>query len=71
MKILQIQDIYELEMAKFMNACHHKRFPSVFNDYYKYSSLRHNHIKRSISNKNLCLQQMKMHRGQFFSFLTE
>ena len=29
MKILQIQDIYELEMAKFMHSFHHKRLPSV------------------------------------------
>ena len=29
---------------------------SVFNDYFKYSSLQHNHIRRAISNENLYLQ---------------
>ena len=51
MKILHIQDIYELEMAKFMHSFHHKRLSSVFNDYFKYLSLQHHHITRSISNK--------------------
>ena len=63
MKILQIQDIYELEMAKFMHSFHHKRLPSVFDNYFKYLSLQHHHITRSTSNKNLYLQQMKTHRG--------
>ena len=53
MKILQIQDIYELEMAKFMHSFHHKRLPSVLDDYFKYLSLQHHHITRSIFNKNL------------------
>ena len=68
MKTLQIQDIYELEMAKFMHSFH-KRLPSVLNDYFKYLSLQHHHITRSISNKNLYLQRIKLHRGQtFFSY---
>ena len=63
MKILQIQDIYELKMAKFMHSFHHKKLPSVFNHYFKYLSFQHHHIARSISNKNLYLQRMKTHRG--------
>ena len=63
MKILQIQDIYELEMAKFMHSFHHKRLPSVFDNYFKYLSLQHHYITRSTSNKNLYLQRMKTHRG--------
>ena len=62
-KILQIQDIYELQMAKFKHSFYHKRLPSVFNDYFKYLSLQHHHITRSISNKNLYLQRIKTHRG--------
>ena len=50
-------------MAKFMHYFHHKRLPSVFNDYFKYLSLQHYHITRSISNKNLYLQRMKTYRG--------
>ena len=64
MRILQIQDLYELKMAKFMHYFHHKRLPSVFKDYFKYLSLQHHHITRSISNKNLYLRRIKMHRGQ-------
>ena len=50
-------------MAKFMHFFHHKRLPSVFDDYFKYLSLQHHYITRSISNKNLYLQRMKTHRG--------
>ena len=50
-------------MAKFMHSFHHKRLPSVFDDYVKYLSLQHHHTTRSISNKNLYLQRMKTHRG--------
>ena len=45
-KILQIQDIYELKMEKLMHSFHHKTLPSVFNDYFKYLSLQHHHITR-------------------------
>ena len=50
-------------MAKFTHSFHHKRLPSVFDDYFKHLSLQHHHITRSISNKNLYLQRMKTHRG--------
>ena len=41
----------------------------LFDDYFKYLSLQHHHITRSISNKNLYLQRMKTHRGlTFFSY---
>ena len=58
-------------MAKFMHSFYYKRLSSLFNDYFKYSRLQHNYIKRSISNKNLYLQRMKTHRGQTFFFLLE
>ena len=45
MHFTKFQDIYELEMAKFMHSFHHKRLPSVFNDYFKYSSLQHNQMQ--------------------------
>ena len=50
-------------MAKFMHSFHYKRLPSEFVDYFKYLSLQHLHITRSISNKNLNLQRMKTHCG--------
>ena len=64
-KILQIQDIglYELEMAKFMHSFHHKRLPSVFNEYFKYLSLKHHQITRSISKKNLYLKRRRRIMG--------
>ena len=52
-KKLQIQDIYKLEMAKFIHSFHHKRLPSVFNDHLRYPSLQHNRIARFISIENL------------------
>ena len=52
-------------MAKFMHSFHHKRISSVFDDYFKYLSLQHHHITRSISNKNLYLQRMKTHQVDY------
>ena len=64
-KLLQIQDIglYELEMAKFVHSFHHKRLPSVFNEYFKYLSLKHHQITRSISKKNLYLKRRRRIMG--------
>ena len=45
MKILQIQDIYELEMAKFMHSFHHKRLPSVWFPQAVILYLRHGYTK--------------------------
>ena len=67
-KILQIQDIYELEIPKLMHCFHHKKLPSAFNNCYKYPSLQHNHITRSNSIENLYFQQMKMHQGEISFF---
>ena len=53
-KILQIQNMYELEMAKFKHSFYHKTLPSVFNDYFN-TNLRPNYIIRFISEKNLYL----------------
>ena len=46
----------------------HKRLSSVFNNYFKYSSLQHNHITRFISNKSSYLQRIKTHQKQTFFF---
>ena len=56
MNILQIKDIYELEMSKFMHSFYHKQLPEVFNNYFKSADRHHNYVTRSISKKNDFLQ---------------
>ena len=43
MKILQIKDIFEIEVAKFMHSFHHGNLPCIFDSYYKSVTTQHNH----------------------------
>ena len=55
LKILQLKDIFELEIAKFMYLFHHYKIPENFNSYFKTASHQHTHLTRSITNKNYFL----------------
>ena len=64
MNILQVNKIYELELAKFMYSYHNKKLPENFHSYFKSASTHHNHITRSITNQNYFLQRMNSSLGQ-------
>ena len=50
--ILKINEIYQLETAKFMHLYYHKHLPENFNQYFKSASKHHSYSTRSISNQN-------------------
>ena len=50
MNLLKVDDIYQLEMAKFMYLYHHNRLPKHFNHYFKSAKNQHFYSTRSISN---------------------
>ena len=49
MKILQVKNIFEIEVAKFMHSFHHGNLPCIFDRYYKPVATQHNHNTRSIA----------------------
>ena len=63
-KLLQVKDIFEIEVAKFMHSFHHGNLPCIFDSYCKSVATQHNHDTRSIANKNYCLQKMHSQSGQ-------
>ena len=64
MKILQVKDIFEIEVAKSMHSFHHGNLPCIFDSYYTSVATQHNHNTRSIANKNYYLQRMHSQSGQ-------
>ena len=50
--LLKINEIYELEIAKFMHLHYNKHLPENFDHYFKSASNHHSYSTRSISNQN-------------------
>ena len=71
MKILQIKDIFEIEVAKFMHSFHHGNLPCIFDNYYKSVATQHNHNTRSIANKKLRCSTAKFKQKCQSTFPTE
>ena len=57
MKILQVDDIYKLEVGKFMYKFNNDLLPENFKDYFKYVSTIHTHNTRTAS--NMCLYPIR------------
>ena len=50
--LLKINEIYELEIAKFMHLYYNKHLPENFDHYFKSAGNHHSYSTRSISNQN-------------------
>ena len=66
--ILQIGDMYQLEIAKFMHSFYRNNLPAVFDNYFKSAHTHHIHNTRSITQKKYYLQRMNSHCGQSWCF---
>ena len=62
--ILQTNDIFKLEMAKFMHSYFHENLPENFANYFCSASNHHNYVTRSIANKNYCITRANTQCGQ-------
>ena len=51
MSLLKTEDIYKLEMAKFMYRMYHKQLPNAFNNYFTRIDSMHTYQLRSVKNK--------------------
>ena len=64
MKILQVTDISEIEVAKFMHLFHQGNLPCIFDSCNKSVTTQHNYNARFNANKNYYLQRMHSQSGQ-------
>ena len=58
MKILKVEDIYELEIAKFMHSYYHGKLPKNFDNYFKNASNHHKYNTKSIVNDNYYVERV-------------
>ena len=52
LKILKIEELYFLEIAKFMYLYHHNKLPELFSPYFNVTKSIHPHVTRSTTRKN-------------------
>ena len=63
-KILKLEDLYNLEIAKFMHKFSPKKLPINFNDYFNCISEVSSHKTRHVSDKNIFLLRAHTSRSQ-------
>ena len=64
MNILLINDIFELEVAKFMHSFYHCMLPENFDNYFKSGSTQHSYNTRSITSEGYYLERVVTKSGQ-------
>ena len=62
--ILKLEDIYNLELAKFVYLYHYNALPEIFKNYFKHASEYHNYSTRYASNQNFFIPRMLTSQGQ-------
>ena len=62
--ILQTNDVFKLEMAKFMHSYFHLNLPENFANHFCSASNHHNYATRSITNKNYYTTRASTQCGQ-------
>ena len=64
MNILLINDIFELEVARFMHSFYHRMLPENFDNYFKSGSTQHSYNTRSITSEGYYLERVVTKSGQ-------
>ena len=65
MNILLINDIYELEVAKFMYGFYHRMLPENFDNCFKSENTQHSHNTGSIASESYHLERATTKTGQW------
>ena len=68
--ILKLEDIFVLEMAKFMYQYHNNTLPELFQNYFKRSSECHKYSTRSATNQKLFVPRVNTTHGQLSCLYT-
>ena len=71
MNILFINDIYELEIAKFMYSFYHRMLPKNFDSYFKSGNTQHSFNTRSIASDSYYLERAITKIGSSHVFMLE
>ena len=61
---LKLNDIYRLELAKFMHKLHHGALPKIFENFFKNLSYIHSYRTRFADNQNFLLQRVCRNSGK-------
>jgi len=64
LNILQLHDIYKLELAKLMHKFHHEMLPTSFKDLFQKMAEVHCHNTRYAPNQNYFIQQVSTNSGK-------
>ena len=64
LRLLKVENLYDLEIAKFMHAHHNNQLPECFNSFFRESGSNHNHYTRSVANISYDPLQCRTSRGQ-------
>ena len=64
-EILLINNIYELEIAKFMYSYYHRLLPTNFGNYFKSGNTQHSYNTRSIASDGYYLERAITKSGQW------
>ena len=66
LKILKIEELYFLEIAKFMYLYHHDKLPELFSRYFNVTKNIHPHVTRSTTRKNYFLPHVNSNSAKKF-----
>ena len=64
LNILQIKDIFKLQMGKFMYSFYHQILPENFNYFFSSVSNYHNYHTKSVTKNNFFIPRMNTRYGQ-------
>ena len=64
MNLLVINDIYELEIEKFMHSFYHCMLPVNFYNFFKSAKTQHSYNTRTTASDGYCLERAYTKRGQ-------
>ena len=64
LQILKLEDLYKLEVAKFMHQFSQNKLPCRFRHYFSHPSDRHTHSTRHASGKNISLPRFSSTKTQ-------
>jgi len=62
-KILQLKDICNLEVSKFMFKCSTSQLPAAFNNYFKLITAVHSYNARQIKTRQFALPKVRSNSG--------
>ena len=62
--ILQLNDIFKLEMGKFVHSFYHQNLPNNFKNYFSSANTQRSYTTRSLTSKNYFIERVNTKHGQ-------